>query len=96
MELLKLAQSVKERMDRNKAYGRTLTLKIKYADYQQITRSRTMPDLIQDVHIIFNLAKELLLATSVGRKKVRLLGISISNLQGEDAEKNYVQLSLEL
>lgn len=96
MELEKLAQSVKERMDRNKAYGRTLTLKIKYADYQQVTRSRTMTDLIQDVHIILNLARELLLATSVGRRKVRLLGISISNLEGEAAKENYVQLSLEL
>jgi DNA polymerase-4 len=96
MELLKLAQSVKERMDRNKAYGRTLTLKIKYADYQQVTRSRTITDLIQDKHVILNLAKELLLATGIGRRKVRLLGISISNLEGEDAEKNYVQLSLEL
>jgi len=55
-----------------------------------------MPELIQDKHIISNLAKELLFATSVGSKKVRLLGISISNLEGEDAQKNYVQLSLEL
>lgn len=95
IELLKLAQSVKERMDRNKAYGRTLTLKIKYADYQQVTRSRTMPDLIQDKHVILNLARELLLTTGIGSRKVRLLGISISNLEGEGAEKNYVQLSLE-
>lgn len=95
MELEKLAQSLKERMDRNKAYGRTLTLKIKYADYQQATRSRTTTHLLQDKHIILNLAKELLLATEVGNRKVRLLGISISNLEGENVQTNYVQLSLD-
>lgn len=95
LELEKLAQSVKDRMDKNKAYGRTLTLKIKYADYQQASRSRTTTYLLQDEHIIVNLAKELLLATEVGSRKVRLLGISISNLQGENVKTNHVQLSLE-
>ncbi|HEY9845754.1 MAG TPA: DNA polymerase IV, partial [Candidatus Caenarcaniphilales bacterium] len=36
-ELEKIAQTVKERLDRHRVYGHTLTLKVKYEDYQQIT-----------------------------------------------------------
>ncbi len=37
LELVKLAQVLKERLDKNESYGRTITLKIKYADFQQAT-----------------------------------------------------------
>jgi len=96
IELAKLAQVLKERLDKNSSYGRTLTLKIKYVDFQQVTRSITENYLIQDIDAILSLAKKLLLTTNVGNKEVRLLGISISNLAGEEPDVNYVQLSLEL
>jgi DNA polymerase IV len=41
-ELEAIAQVVQQRLERNGARGRTITLKVKFADYQQITRSRTM------------------------------------------------------
>jgi len=96
IEIAKLAQVLKERLDKNSSYGRTLTLKIKYADFHQVTRSITENYLIQDINVILSLAKKLLLTTNVGNKEVRLLGISISNLAGEEPDVNYVQLSLEL
>ena len=95
IELAKLTQILKERLDKNRSYGRTITLKIKYADFQQVTRSITENYLIQDTNVILSLVKKLLLTTDVGNKEVRLLGISISNLAGSDAEPKYVQLSLE-
>jgi len=95
IELAKLAQVLKERLDKNRSYGRTITLKIKYADFQQATRSITENYLIEEANVILSLVKKLLLTTDVGNKEVRLLGISISNLAGEDSEINYVQLSLE-
>ena len=95
LELVKLAQVLKERLDKNESYGRTITLKIKYADFQQATRSITENYLIQDTNVILSLVKKLLLTTDVGNKEVRLLGISISNLAGEAPDINYVQLSLE-
>lgn len=95
IELAKLAQVLKERLDKNLSYGRTITLKIKYADFQESTRSITENYLIQDTNVILSLVKKLLLTTDVGNKEVRLLGISISNLAGSDAEAKYVQLSLE-
>ena len=79
-ELEKIAQELKERLDRNTTYGRTLTLKVKYEDYQQITRTTTVSDLIRDQERILSLAQGLLVSVEVTHKKVRLLGISISNL----------------
>jgi len=96
LELENLAQTLKQRLDKNRTYGRTLTLKIKYADFQQCTRSITVNYLIQDVNIIINLAQKLLSGTNVEDKQVRLLGLSIFNLSGGDLELNHVQLSLDL
>ncbi len=95
IELEKLSQVVKGRLDKHGSYGRTLILKVKYADFQQSTRSITVNYLIQETDTISNLAKNLLLATDANSKEVRLLGISISNLEGENTNINNGQLSLE-
>ena len=94
-ELERLAQRVAERLDKQKQCGHTLTLKIKYADYQQITRSQTPSEPIREVSAIYGLARELLLAHVGDRKKVRLLGITLSRLV-DAAKLQYVQLSLTL
>ena len=91
--LEEIAQALKQRLDSKQTCGRTLTLKVKYANYQQITRSRTLTCHIGEFEVIAGLAKELLTTTDVGYKKVRLLGLSLSNLDGEDP-KEYVQLTL--
>ena len=91
-ELEHIAETVKQRLDDKQASGRTLTLKVKFADYQQITRSKTLMVPICEVEMICGLARELFSKIDVGSRKVRLLGISLSNLDG--VEKQYVQLSL--
>lgn len=91
--LEEIAQALKQRLDSKQTCGRTLTLKVKYADYQQITRSRTLICPIGEFEAISGLAKELLATTDVGCKKVRLLGLALSNLDGEEP-KEYVQLTL--
>ncbi len=94
--LEKIAREVGDRLTKNQRTGSTLTLKIKYADYQQITRSKTLSHRLQSATEIFDLAKDLLLENVGDRKKVRLLGISISNLDGEREAIGYMQLSLGL
>lgn len=94
-ELAELSSQVKERMDRHQRYGYTLTLKVKYADYEQITRSRTGDRIIQETDVIYNLAKELLLLHLDTQRKVRLLGITISNLLEPSQSLSYVQLCFE-
>lgn len=91
-ELEAIARTLKDRIDGKQSRGRTLTLKIKYADYQQVTRSRTSAEPIEELDEILSLATELLALTDVEHKQVRLLGLALSNLVGEMAEE-FVQLS---
>lgn len=83
-ELQPLAAEVMDWMDRHDTYGRTLTLKVKYADFQQVTRSRTVAEPIRHVETMMALAKELLSTTEAGPKKVRLLGLSMAKLTDPD------------
>ncbi len=97
--LEEVAQTLKQRLDAKQTSGRTLTLKVKYADYQQITRSRTLVEPIADLSIILTLAEELLTLTDIDHKQVRLVGLTLSNLYNETAEGKegqYLQLRLEL
>lgn len=60
--------------------GRTVTLKIKYADFHQITRSHTLVHPLTGLKEMRRLLKILLQKTEVGKRPVRLLGVSVSNL----------------
>jgi DNA polymerase IV len=89
-----IAQTVSDRLADNR--GRTLTLKIKYGDYQQITRSRTETEAIGGKDIL-RVAQELLTAVEMEGRTVRLLGITISNLDRENRplpRPQYEQLTL--
>jgi DNA polymerase-4 len=78
-ELNKIAIVVERRLREHKLRGRTLTLKIKYSDFKQITRSRSFPESFDDLEKITGVAKELLDSTYSEGQKIRLLGITISN-----------------
>jgi DNA polymerase IV len=95
-ELNAIAQVVQQRLERNGAKGRTITLKVKFADYQQITRSRTMLDFIDGESQVSSLAQELLRGIGIEQQKVRLLGITLSNLDSETEAPSYKQLVLDL
>ncbi|MDY6989977.1 MAG: DNA polymerase IV [Thermodesulfobacteriota bacterium] len=91
-EILYLAQKVARRMRRKGVSGKTITLKVKYKDFVQVTRSVTVPALTCDGHTIFTTACGLMEKTDVGKKPVRLLGVSVSHLSHGSASTE--QLSL--
>jgi DNA polymerase IV len=91
-----IAKEVHQRMERNETKGRTLTLKVKFADYRQITRSRTMLEYVESQGQILGIAKELLIGVELEAQKVRLLGITLSNLDTESDEPTYKQMELAL
>jgi DNA polymerase-4 len=64
--------------------GRTVTLKIKYADFQQITRSVSLPGVIEERTVLERIALDLLKGQFPVTKGIRLLGISLSALAGTD------------
>src|SRR5215217_4231213 len=78
-ELDKLSSIVHGRLTKNNLQGRTLTIKIKYSDFRQITRNRSFPEPVADEATIRRLAKELLTLTFIQGQRIRLLGISLSN-----------------
>jgi len=81
-ELEKIANVVHDRLMRYKMKGRTVTLKIKYHDFKQITRSTSFAEGIDDLEVILNTAVQLLGGTEPEDSKIRLLGISLSNFYG--------------
>jgi DNA polymerase IV len=91
-----IAQEVHQRMERNETKGRTLTLKVKFADYRQITRSRTMLEYVEGQAQILAIALELLTSVELEAQAVRLLGITLSNLDTEMDEPSYQQMELDL
>lgn len=78
-ELLRITRTVYERLLRKGLKGRTLTLKIRYHDFKSVTRSHSYPEGIDDRELIYKTACDLLLATEPENKRIRLLGISLSN-----------------
>ena len=79
-ELLALCIKVGRRSRSHGICGKTLTIKIKYNDFKQITRSTTLTEPTDDSREIFQLGCGLLDKTESGRKPVRLVGICLSNL----------------
>ncbi|MTG97563.1 MULTISPECIES: DNA polymerase IV [Myroides] len=66
--------------------GKTITLKIKYADFLQQTRSKTVPYFIADAAIIRDIVKDLLYQEKL-KDSVRLIGVTVSNLNTEERKK---------
>lgn len=91
--LLSIAEDVHQRLTKHKRGGYTLTLKIKYDNYDVITRSRTLETPIQAIADILPLATSLLSAHLTPNRPVRLLGITLSNLTEPQGHR---QLSFEL
>ena len=86
-ELDKLSQTVANRVQSYQLKGRTITLKIKYSDFRQITRNYSVSEPINDFTTISEAAKNLLLTTDPEDKRIRLLGVTLSNF-GEIAPKH--------
>ncbi|MCC9062335.1 DNA polymerase IV [Flavobacterium piscisymbiosum] len=90
-QLDKIATSLERRLQRHKISGKTVTLKIKYSDFTQQTRSKTLPYFISDKSLILETVEELLYQEKM-KDSVRLLGISLNNLNTEEKKAVVVQL----
>ena len=92
--LADIAAELEDGMAKKKIRGKTITLKIKYHDFQQITRSTTIDEPTNSGEVMINEALRLLQFTEAGTKKIRLLGISLSGLDCETSEFRERQLLL--
>jgi len=94
VKLHEVADEVWRRASKREFYGRTVTLKVKYADFEQITRSRTLPGFVREFELFWSVAQELLAAVDHGGKKIRLMGLTVSNAQYMELPEAY-QLELD-
>ena len=79
-EVERLARRTAAILERKDLYARTVTLKLRYADFTTITRSGTRDPATRDAEDVVARAIELLAKTEAGRRPVRLLGVSVHAL----------------
>ncbi len=89
-----IAEKLIDRCKKADTFGKTLTLKVKYSDFKQITRSKTVHSKITDKKTIMNLTDELFNELDFSYNPVRLIGLSVSNLDNQIKEQAF-QLSFE-
>jgi len=91
-ELYKIEKELMSRIVEAGTSGRTITLKIKYADFKQITRSKTLPNYIREFETLHKEISEIRKSLNLEGSLIRLLGVSISNLETDECADR--QLSL--
>lgn len=92
-ELDKIADTVWARLQQAQVRGKTITVKIKFANFVQITRSRTFSSPLFDAETIKEAAFQILQQTNLSRQAIRLLGITLSNLSPvEDIKPTQLKL----
>jgi DNA polymerase-4 len=94
MQLNQLLNKALCKLDAKKLTAQTLTIKIKYDNFVQITRSQTLAQAISDSLDCTTLFEHLLKDTDIGQRKVRLLGITLSSLHNPSEKKQLQQMDL--
>jgi len=93
-ELDKLTVEVIEYIGKNNFKGRTVSLKIKYADFKVITRSRTFQVPVSEYETLYKAGSELLGLVDLS-PRVRLIGIGIRNNEEESGLQENMQLRIQ-
>ncbi|MFY0652531.1 MAG: DNA polymerase IV [Cyclobacteriaceae bacterium] len=93
-ELSDLSKTLYDRIEKSKAYGRTLTIKYKFEDFSQRTKSKTISKFIQSQNEIIQLSNDMVNAETEDFPPIRLLGLSLSNLENDQVQ-HYIQLTLD-
>lgn len=88
IELYHIASELINRLKGKEFKGNTLTLKVKFHNFTQITRSITQEKVLTQMDVILPLAKRLLSEVSYKECPIRLLGLSVSNPQDEENKKD--------
>jgi DNA polymerase-4 len=94
-KLRSIAKDVWERLSRHNFAGRTVTLKIKYADFRETSKRKTLTHSVKKFEAFWVISKGLLASADFGEnKKIRLMGLSVSNAE-EENDAGYRQLMLD-
>jgi DNA polymerase-4 len=83
--LREIASEVWRRTSKRDFYGRTVTLKIKYADFKEVSKRKTFSRPVEDFYTLWSMGVDLLDTVEFGKqKRIRLMGLSVSNARETD------------
>jgi DNA polymerase-4 len=91
-ELYKLEKELMERLEHSGTTGRTITLKIKFHDFRQITRSKTIQHFIRDLNTLHKEVSEIRKSLKLEGSRIRLLGVTVSNLETDECSDRQLYL----
>jgi DNA polymerase IV len=91
-ELYKIEKELMDRLTLAETTGRTITVKVKFSDFRQVTRSRTLQNHIRDFETLHREVTSIRKSLKLEGNKIRLLGVSISNLESEEDEDRQLHL----
>ncbi|MDA0676645.1 MAG: DNA polymerase IV, partial [Chloroflexi bacterium] len=91
-----LSEKVGRRLRKSGMYARNVSLKLRYPDFETVTRQTTLPQMVDGDDVITGAAKELLLKTLAQRTgPVRLLGVGVSGLGERAAQLSLLNAAVE-
>jgi len=91
-ELYKLEKELMDRLENAGTSGRTITLKVKFSDFRQLTRSRTLSGYVRNFDTLHKGVTEIRKSLELEGARIRLLGVSISNLESDEASDRQLYL----
>lgn len=91
-ELYKLEKELMERLEHSETTGRTITLKIKFHDFRQITRSKTLQHYIRDFKTLHKEVSEIRKQLKLEGSRIRLMGVTISSLETDECADRQLYL----
>lgn len=91
-ELYKVEKELMERLEHAGTTGRTVTIKVKFSDFRQITRSKTLSGYIRNFETLHKSVTEIRKSMDLEGCRIRLLGVTISNLESEGCDERQLLL----
>lgn len=85
-ELANLSEKVANSLAKHQKIGKTLVLKIRYADFTTLTKRRSLEEATRDPEVIQRLAQELYQSLESNSSGIRLLGVTLTNFSSESRE----------
>ncbi len=82
-ELLRMTEKVASRLREKNYFAKTISIKIRYADFATISRSKTVPMAIDSTHDIYEVVKTLFIALKLNGARLRLVSVNVENFSDE-------------
>jgi DNA polymerase-4 len=86
-EFLRMTEKSTARLREKGLFAKTISIKVRFADFSTINRSKTLALPIDSTHEIYEVVKALYLALKIERARLRLVGVSLENLQEDSPEQ---------